>query len=754
MQMVTYGEFLPLVIGKSRMSFFNLHVQPGSSYTSYNPNINPSIYTEFATAAFRFGHTLISPVYSRVKPNGAQTEYWLKDNYFNPHVLKEGDLDNILRGMTASSAARSDPFIADDVRNHLYKKRDEGFGSDLIAFNIQRGRDHGMPDSYMPRQQRLKLQSMYANVNDIDLFTGGVSEYPMPDGHYDTHFILPNLKIYQRPMKNSKCNFSYSQDGAQNSIDCREFADSKFRSPDGSCNNLKHPFWGKSSVCHIRLVASGYEDGISEPRQNSFKYGRKLPTARHVSQAAHYEKPDRFFYTLMVMAFGQFLNHDITFTPQTKLESKDSIIDCCKKVPGNKKAKYLDHLKSLEDKDSFLFKYARGYEDYLQIPLQPLNDNLESMSYEVFEKDPVKYVKYKEAICEALISFEKEEIILIVVGAGRGPLVTASIEAAFENKKKLKLFAIEKNGNAIPTLNYLKNTLWIGYNNVNVEIICEDMRNLKMNEKADIVVSELLGSLGDNELSPECLDGLINCTDKNTISIPQSYSSYLAPIMSYKLYSKTKANRELDKPIYKAFENQYKGNSPVHYIAAHLQKIYGLDWHPSVSTQLATCSQDNTSNNSPYHTIGALATADQNNKNLFDQFGLKLGKFREFREIDKYPTAVCPSKDKPFDDLIKPIIDQVIKLHKESGHDLKYIHIGCDEVFHIGHCDLCRSKDHETLYLSHVKKVAEYVKTNHQVIPIIWDDMLRNIYSEKIKEYGLGNLVEPMVWTYIKDIYR
>lgn len=33
------------------------------------------------------------------------------------------------------------------------------------------------------------------------------------------------------------------------------------------------------------------------------------------------------------------------------------------------------------------------------------------------------------------------------------------------------------------------------------------MRNLKTPEKADIFVSELLGSFGDNELSPECLDG-------------------------------------------------------------------------------------------------------------------------------------------------------------------------------------------------------------------------------------------------------
>lgn len=90
----------------------------------------------------------------------------------------------------------------------MYKRRDDGFGSDLIAFNIARAREHGIPgyvhvmkqcfnerinnfeqlDAYMPRQQRLKLQGIYGHVNDIDLFSGGISEYPMPDGHVGPTF--------------------------------------------------------------------------------------------------------------------------------------------------------------------------------------------------------------------------------------------------------------------------------------------------------------------------------------------------------------------------------------------------------------------------------------------------------------------------------------------------------------------------------------------------------------------------------------
>jgi len=40
-----------------------------------------------------------------------------------------------------------------------------------------------------------------------------------------------------------------------------------------------------------------------------------------------------------------------------------------------------------------------------------------------------------------------------------------------------------------------------------VRIVSGDMRKWEAPEKADILVSELLGSFGDNELSPECLDG-------------------------------------------------------------------------------------------------------------------------------------------------------------------------------------------------------------------------------------------------------
>lgn len=49
-----------------------------------------------------------------------------------------------------------------------------------------------------------------------------------------------------------------------------------------------------------------------------------------------------------------------------------------------------------------------------------------------------------------------------------------------------------------------------------VKLVYSDMRNFYPREKADIIVSELLGSFGDNELSPECLDGVMRCLKRES----------------------------------------------------------------------------------------------------------------------------------------------------------------------------------------------------------------------------------------------
>ncbi|OLL25799.1 Protein arginine N-methyltransferase skb1 [Neolecta irregularis DAH-3] len=180
-------------------------------------------------------------------------------------------------------------------------------------------------------------------------------------------------------------------------------------------------------------------------------------------------------------------------------------------------------------------RFTAGYQDFLQTPLQPLMDNLESMTYEVFEKDPVKYSLYEKAIHKALSARPKNGLVIVaVVGAGRGPLVTCTLRAARELGRTIELFAIEKNPNAFVTLQRRKAEEW----GERVQLVRSDIRSWDPPILVDILISELLGSFGDNELSPECIDGAQRVLNPDRgISIPASYTAHITPIMTPKLYA-------------------------------------------------------------------------------------------------------------------------------------------------------------------------------------------------------------------------
>lgn len=167
---------------------------------------------------------------------------------------------------------------------------------------------------------------------------------------------------------------------------------------------------------------------------------------------------------------------------------------------------YIRHLEKSAPPPTPIDVQSRGYADYLQAPLQPLHDNLEGQTYATFEADAIKYVKYEEAIYQALSSKTHRSTLKVwVCGAGRGPLVDRCIKAAKRAGKSVKIVALEKNVNAIIGLRERAALEW---GDDVVEVKMGDMRRIRSpKEKADIIVSELLGSFGDNELSPECLDG-------------------------------------------------------------------------------------------------------------------------------------------------------------------------------------------------------------------------------------------------------
>jgi Ca2+-binding RTX toxin-like protein len=186
---ITYNEFLPHLLGPNAIP----------DYRGYDQHIDPTITEEFAGAAFRFGHSLVSGDIDAMNDLGANTSaQGLAETFFeSPDTfIAHGGADGILRNLASDSANALDEHIIDDLRNLL---NDPPVSIDLAAINIRRAHDLGLGtlnetrealglDPYTSFDQvssnpetAAALERAYGNVDAIDLWTGGLSEDHLAD---------------------------------------------------------------------------------------------------------------------------------------------------------------------------------------------------------------------------------------------------------------------------------------------------------------------------------------------------------------------------------------------------------------------------------------------------------------------------------------------------------------------------------------------------------------------------------------------
>ena len=191
MQVITYEEWLPIVLGKN----------PLVNYSGYNDTVNAGIANEFSTAAFRFGHTMLSPNLNRVdNNNNIVASLSLQESFFDPDEVQQNGVDTILKGLAFQKAQEVDTFLVDDVRNFLFGAPGAG-GFDLASLNLQRGRDHGIPDINTVRRAlglsgystfleltggdedlANALASIYSDIDEVDLWIAGLAEQKVNGG--------------------------------------------------------------------------------------------------------------------------------------------------------------------------------------------------------------------------------------------------------------------------------------------------------------------------------------------------------------------------------------------------------------------------------------------------------------------------------------------------------------------------------------------------------------------------------------------
>jgi len=109
-------------------------------------------------------------------------------------------------------------------------------------------------------------------------------------------------------------------------IQCPPYS-SRFRTADGTCNNRNHPEWGAAFWPFHRFLPASYSDGVDKVRRSVT--GKSLPNPRKVSSTVHRSLDiTGTKFTTMLMQWGQFLDHDLTSSAQSR-GFNGSIPECC-----------------------------------------------------------------------------------------------------------------------------------------------------------------------------------------------------------------------------------------------------------------------------------------------------------------------------------------------------------------------------------------------------------------------------------------
>jgi RHS repeat-associated protein len=359
-QNITYNEYLPLLLGTGVLA----------PYTGYNPTVDPSESALFAAAAFRLGHTQLSPEIERLDASGQSLSggpIALSNAFFSVDPIKTDGIEPFLRGLAVTPMQEMDTKIIDAVRNFLFGPPGSG-GMDLASLNIQRGRDVGLPSYTQARldfglspitsfaqitsnpELQSALASVYGAVDKIDVWVGGLAENRAADALVGPLFQAILKDQFQRSRDGDRFWFENGQFtpaelttirgttleqliernapgvelpahpfttgvspiGPAPAGSAAAATATEFRTYDGSNNNLANPTLGATGSNVLRNFTNGYGDGISTPG------GADRPGAREISNAINSQSgsiPNSSGITSLLTFWGQLLDHDLGLTP-------------------------------------------------------------------------------------------------------------------------------------------------------------------------------------------------------------------------------------------------------------------------------------------------------------------------------------------------------------------------------------------------------------------------------------------------------
>merc|ERR1719341_73779 len=236
LQNIVYREYLPIVLG------VRAHGNLGSTDTRYNPTVDPSVLNEFATVAFRYGHSQVLRLFQGVSRWALEFFFFDRDGdrFVTGNLTAEPEPEpgtnwmHEMGGSSSQKAAASDLPVVDDLRNKLFFNINGGVPDDLVSRNIQRAREHGIP-SYGVLREACGMSSLTSRgappeINDdtwarlmrvyknnprhIDPFTGGLAETTPADGSVGPLFACIIKKQFESLRDGDRFFFTHRRDPA------------------------------------------------------------------------------------------------------------------------------------------------------------------------------------------------------------------------------------------------------------------------------------------------------------------------------------------------------------------------------------------------------------------------------------------------------------------------------------------------------------------------------------------------------------
>jgi len=202
-QHYTYELWLPILLGSDATEKYISH---DGLFSKYDPETPGVVFNDVVAGVLRM-HTFVRDAITRCRPDGELIDQVRLNDVLGKaklaYDMKNNGLDAFLCGALHDYSYSGDGNYAEQMHHHLFESinhQGKIIRRDIIAMNICRGREHGIPgyNAYrelcnlpraqqfedfadtMPQEAILKLKSIYQHPEDVDLIVGANHETPLP----------------------------------------------------------------------------------------------------------------------------------------------------------------------------------------------------------------------------------------------------------------------------------------------------------------------------------------------------------------------------------------------------------------------------------------------------------------------------------------------------------------------------------------------------------------------------------------------